>query len=236
MLFPDGDAIGSRFRVGSEADEPWFEVVGLVGNTLNNGLDQPVFPEVFANHRQVPGWSNQMMMLVQTSVEPYSVLGAIRSVVRSIDADQPVYQIRTVEEALAANTAPRRIAANVLTVFAVFALILAAVGIFGVVAFAVGARTREIGLRVALGAGGRQVQAMMIRQALVPVVIGAIIGLGGALALSRVMTGLLFEVSGTDPLTLILVTALFGGVALVASYVPALRASRLDPVEALRVD
>lgn len=236
LLFPDRDAIGERFRVGQEEAAPWFEVVGVVGNTLNNGLDQSTFPEVFANHRQVPGWSNQMFLLLRTSVDPYSVLPAVRSVVRSIDADQPIYQIRTIEEALALTTAPRRIAANVLTVFAAFALILAAVGIFGVVAFAVSARTREIGLRVALGAGGGQVRALMVRQALVPVVIGSVIGLGGALALSRVMNGLLFEVRGTDPLTLIAVTILFGLVALVASYIPAVRASRLDPVEALRVD
>ncbi len=236
MLFPEGSAIWSRFRVGPEPDDPWFEVVGIAGNTLNNGLDQPTFPEVFANHRQVPGWSNQMMLLVRTSVDPYSVLGAVRSVVKSIDADQPLYQIATVEERLALSTSPRRIAANVLTVFAAFALVLAAVGIFGVVALAVGARTREIGLRVALGAGRRQVQAMMVRQALVPVVIGAAIGLGGALALSRVMTGLLFEVSATDPMTLGGVTLLFALVAVVASYLPAVKASRLDPMAALRVD
>ncbi|MDX1395427.1 MAG: ABC transporter permease [Gemmatimonadota bacterium] len=235
-MFPEGDAIGSRLRVGDDDESPWLRVVGVVGNTLNNGLDQPAFPEVFANHRQVPGWSNQLFLLVRTSVEPYGVLPAIRDVVRSIDADQPVYAIRTVEEALAASTAPRRVAANVLTVFAGFALILAAVGIFAVVAFAVGARTREIGLRVALGAGARQVRMLVIRQALVPVVIGTLIGLGSALALSRLMSGLLFEVSGTDPLTLTAVTLVFGVVALVASYVPALRASRLDPVEALRVD
>lgn len=236
LLFPDGNAIGSRVRVGEDADEPWFEVVGIVGNTLNNGLDQVAFPEVFANHRQVSGWSNQMFVLVRTSVEPYSLLPAVRSVVQSIDADQPLYRIQTVSEALAFSVAPRRVAAGALSIFAAFALILAAVGIFAVVSFAVGARTREIGLRVALGAGTGQVRAMMIRQALVPVAIGALVGLGGALALSRLMAGLLFEVRGTDPLTIALVAALFGFVALVASYLPARRASRLDPVEALRLD
>ncbi len=236
MMFPDGEAIGSRFRVGTGADDPWFEVVGVAGNTLNNGLDQPTFPEVFASHRQVPAWSNQMFLLIRTSVEPHSIVAAVRSVVRSIDPDQPVYRIRTVDEALAAGVAPRRIAANVLTVFAAVALVLAAVGIFAVVSLAVGARTREIGLRVALGAGGRQVRSLMIRQALVPVAVGAAIGFGSALALSGVLTGLLFEVSGADPLTLTAVTVLFGLVAFLASYVPALKASRLDPVEALRVE
>ena len=235
-FFPEGDAVGSRFRVGADADDEWFEVVGVVGNTVNNGLDQPTFPEVFANHRQVPGWFNQMFLLVRTSVEPYSVLPAVRAVVRSIDADQPIYRIQTVNEAIAGTVAPRRVAANVLTVFAAFALILAAVGIFAVVSFAVGARTREIGLRVALGADARQVRAMVIRQAMLPVVIGAVIGLGGAIATSRAMEGLLFGVSGTDPVTLVAVTAVFAIVAVVASYIPARRASSLDPVEALRVE
>ena len=135
---------------------------------------------------------------------------------------------------LVLSTAPRRIAAGVLSVFAAFALILAAVGIFSVVSFAVGERTREIGLRIALGAEGGSVRSLMVRQALVPVAVGGVVGLAGAMALGRVMTGLLFGVSGTDPITLVAVAALFGLVAVVASYVPALRASRLDPVQALR--
>jgi len=236
LLFPDGEAVGSRIRIGPAEDGEWLEVIGVVGNTLNNGLDRPTYPELFASHRQVPGLTNQMFLLVRTSVEPYSVLPAVRETVRSMDADQPIYAIQTVAEALAGSVAPRRIAANVLSVFAAFALILAAVGIFAVVSFAVGARTREIGLRVALGAGRREVRLLMIRQALLPVAIGAVLGLGTALALSRLMSGILFEVSATDPATLVAVTLLFGLVALLASWIPAVRASRLDPVEALRVD
>lgn len=236
LLFEGEDPLGQRVRGGSDEDDPWFEVVGVVGNTVNVGPDQPPFPQVFANHRQMPGWSNQMYLLVRTSVEPFSVLPAIRSTVRSLDADQPVYQIRTAAQTLALSVAPRRIAANVLGIFATFALLLAAVGIFAVVSFSVGERTREIGLRVALGAGGHQVRSLIVRQALVPVLIGAILGLGAAVALGGLMGRLLFEVSGTDPLTLASVTALFGLVAFAASYIPALRASRLDPMEALRYD
>ena len=135
---------------------------------------------------------------------------------------------------LALDTAPRRIAAGVLSVFAGFALLLAAVGIFSVVSFAVGERTKEIGLRVALGAERGSVRSLMVRQALVPVALGAMLGLAGAIALGRVMTGLLFGVSGTDPITIVSVAAVFGLVAVFASYVPAFRASRLDPVQALR--
>jgi ABC-type antimicrobial peptide transport system permease subunit len=175
-----------------------------------------------------------MFLLVRTGVEPLGVIPAVRDVVRALDADQPIYRVRTVSDVLVLSTAPRRIAARILSVFAAFALTLAAVGIFGVVSFAVGERTREIGLRVALGAEGGQVRSLMVRQAMVPVAIGAVLGLMGAVALGRVMTGLLFGVSGTDPTTLAAVAVLFGGVALLASYLPAQRACRLNPVQALR--
>jgi putative ABC transport system permease protein len=234
LLFAGRDPIGSRIRVGADGDDPWFEVVGVVGNTTNQGIAQVSAPEVFANHRQVPGWSNQMFLLVRTAVEPLSIIPQVREVVRALDPDQPVYRIRTVGDVLALDTAPRRIAARVLSVFAGFALLLAAVGIFSVVSFAVGERTKEIGLRVALGAERGSVRSLMVRQALVPVALGAMLGLAGAIALGRVMTGLLFGVSGTDPVTIVSVAVMFGLVAVIASYVPAFRASRLDPVQALR--
>ncbi len=236
LLFEGQDPIGKRVRGGVDEDSPWFQVVGVAGNTVNVGPDQPPMAQVFLNHRQVPEWSNQMFLLVRTSVDPYSVVPAIRSTVRGIDADQPVYRIQTAEETLARSTASRRIAATVLSIFAAFALTLAAVGIFAVVSFSVGERTREIGLRMALGAEASQVRRLMIRQALMPVVIGGVVGLGVALLLGRLMGQLLFEVTGTDPVTLLTVTALLATVALVASYLPAMRASRLDPIEALRYD
>ena len=233
-LFGDREALGARFQPGTDPEAPVFEVVGIVGDARNNGVDQPTTPEVWANHRQMPGWSNQMFLILETEVEPYSVVPAVRAAVQSLDRDQPVYRIQTVEEALAAGTVSRRIATRVMSVFAGFALILAAVGIFSVVAFAVGERTREIGLRVALGAETRQVRYLVIRQALLPVLLGAILGLGATLALGRLMSGLLFGVSGSDPLTLTAVTGVFGLIALAASYLPSLRATRLDPVTALR--
>jgi putative ABC transport system permease protein len=232
LLFPGTGAVGQRIVV--EGDP--LDVIGVVGNTLNQGIDSAPFPEVFANHRQVPGWSNQLFVLVRASVDPTSVLPAVRAEIRELDPDQPVYAIRTADEALAQATAPRRIAANVLAVFAGFALILAAVGIFSVVSFTVADRTREIGLRVALGAEGDQVQWLMVKQALVPVIIGAVFGLGGAIALGKAIEGLLFEVSGTDLGTLGVVLAILVCAAVLASYLPARRASRLDPVQALRQD
>ena len=235
-LFAGRDAIGSRIRAGADEDDPWFEVVGVVGNTINRGFDADPAPELFANHRQVPEWSNQMFLLVRTDVTPMSVVPAVREAVRAMDSDQPVYRIQTLDDVLVQSTATRRIAAGVLSAFAAFALALAAVGIFAVVSFAVGERTREIGLRVALGARGSQVRTLVVRQALTPVIWGSLIGLAGATALGTAMSSLLFEVRPTDPVTLVSVTALFGLIALIASYVPALRASRLDPVVALNSD
>jgi putative ABC transport system permease protein len=230
LLFPGDDPVGRRLVV--EGDP--LEVVGVVGNAHNQGVDSPPFPEVFANHRQVPAWSNQLFVLVRSTGDPTAALPAIRAEIRDMDPDQPIYAIRMADEALADATAPRRIAADALTAFAMFALLLAAVGIFSVVSFTVADRTREIGLRVALGAGADQVRWLMVRQALVPVVVGALVGLVGAVALGRAVQGLLFEVSGTDVGTLAAVLSILVTAALAASYLPARRASRLDPVTALR--
>jgi putative ABC transport system permease protein len=229
LLFPGTDALGRRMLVGEQP----VEVVGVVANTRNQGIDVDPFPEVFASLRQIPG-ANQLFLLVRTSLDAESLLPAIRTEIREMDPDQPVYAIRTADVVLAQATAPRRIAANVLIVFAGFALVLAVVGIFSVVSFSVADRTREIGVRVALGAEGDQVRWLMVRQALVPVVVGAVFGLAGAVAVGRAIEGFLFGVSGTDAVTLSGVVGVMLGAAVLASWLPARRASRLDPVRALR--
>lgn len=230
LLFPGEEPVGRRIVVEGDA----IQVVGVVRNTLNRGIDEPPFPEIFANHRQVPGWANQLFLLVRTGIEPRSVLPAIREEIREMDADQPVYAIRTAGQALDQATASRRIAANVLSAFAAFALVLAAVGVFAVVSFSVSDRTREIGLRVALGAEGDQVRWLVVRQALVPVLFGALLGLAGSVALGKAVEGLLFGVRGTDTATLGSVFVILVATAALAGYLPATRASRLDPVRALR--
>jgi putative ABC transport system permease protein len=171
---------------------------------------------------------------VRTTTDPRTVLPAIRSQVRELDADQPIYAIRTAEEILAGGTAPRRIAAVVLAIFAGFALLLAAVGIYAVVSFSVGARTREIGLRMALGAARADVLRLMVRQAMTPVIVGGFVGMGASVFLGRALQDLLFEVGGNDPLTLGTVALLLTAVAVCASYLPSRRASRLDPARTLR--
>jgi predicted permease len=230
--FPDTDPIGQRIRI--DADAPWMEIVGVTAATQNTGLDREPQPELFGSSVQMGGLSNQMFLVVRTSVAPRSVLPAVREAVVSIDPEQPVYLIRTLEEALAQTQATRRLSMYSLGILALFALLLAAVGIYGVVAYAVSRRTREIGVRMALGAARSQVLGLVVRQALLPVAIGAGVGIAAAVATGRLMSSLLFGVSGGDPVTLIASAAVLGTAALLASWLPARRAVALDPVQALR--
>jgi putative ABC transport system permease protein len=228
--FAGSDPVGQRIRIGDRT----IEIVGVVGTVKNVGLDRPAEPEIFASVRQSAGMDNQLFLIVRSAVEPRDLLPAIRREVRAMDAEQPIYAIQTVAEAFAAASGPRRAATMMLTTFATFALILAAVGIYGVVSYSVSERTREIGLRMALGAQRSQVRTFVVRQAMLPVLIGGALGLAGAIALGRVMAGILFEVSGNDPATIGVVALVLVLVALAASYVPARRASRLDPLAAIR--
>ncbi len=180
--------------------------------------------------------NNQIFLIVRTAVPAIGIVEDVRAQVAAIDADQPVYGIRTLDQAFADQFAPQRFALLMLSAFAAMALALAAVGIYGVVSYAVSDRTREIGVRIALGAGRREVIGMMVRQALIPVAIGLVVGLGLSIGLGAAMAGILFEANGADPLTLSLVMAALGGVAFLASYLPATRAARVDPMEALRAE
>jgi putative ABC transport system permease protein len=233
-FFGGEDPIGRRFHLGGPEEEgDWIEVVGLVADTRNRGLDVRSQPEIYGSTHQVPG-GNQFFLIVRAAGKPMDLLPSIRQTVATLDPDQPIYAIRTMEEALAASIAPKRIATLALSLFAAFALLLASVGIYSVVAFGVTERTREIGLRMALGAEADSVSRLVVRQALLPVGVGAFFGIGLALLLRGFLQNLLFQISGADPLTFSSVTVLLMGVAVAASYLPARRASRLDPVEALR--
>ena len=237
MYFSGEDPIGRRFKLGGpDSEQPTFAVIGVVRSTNNRGLDVAPQPELFALVRQGDGWNNQLFLTIKTTVPPRNVLSAVRAEVENIDPEQPVYAIQTVEEAFARSVAQRRIAVTALSVFAIFALLLAAVGIFAVVSHGVARRTQEIGVRLALGASHYQVRGLVTRQTLTPVVIGTLLGLGISFGLSSFMTDLLFEVSGTDPWTIFGVTGTLLGAALMASYLPARRASHLDPVLALRYE
>ena len=236
-FFPGEDPIGRRMKLdGADAATSWFEIVGVVGATRNVGLDRDPFPEIFALHDQTGGNANQLFLLLRTDVEPASLLPSVRATVLAMDADQPIYLIRTIEESLHQEILPMRAATLMLAIFAAFALAIAAVGVYSVVSFTVSQRTREIGLRVALGADGAGVRRLVVRQALLPVLAGALAGGAGAFVLGGALQGILFEVGGRDPLTLGAIALILVTVAAAASWIPAWRAARLDPVEALRLD
>jgi putative ABC transport system permease protein len=233
--FGEENPLGERFKMGTpEDDGPWFEIIGVAGDTKNRGLQNPSAPEYYVSLRQANGAFNQLFLLVRTDNEPRGVLGSVREVVDSIDPEQPIYSIATLEENFAAGFAAQRSAMQLLAGFAILALLLAAVGIYGVVSYAVSERTAEIGVRIALGAGQPDVLRLVVRQALVPVVIGAAAGLLMSVGLGIAMSGLLFEVGSVDPVTLLGVVLLLFGIAFGASYLPARRASRIDPLVALR--
>ncbi len=234
---PGEDPVGRRLKIGGPDDQaPWWEIVGVVASTHNRGLDESPFPEVYAVHEQVGGTQNQLFLLLRTEAEPRSLLPSVRGVVAGMDPDQPVYAIRTVDEAFAGAASTRRATTLLLTIFGVFALILAVVGIYAVVSFTVSERTQEIGVRIALGAEGAQVRRLVIRQALVPVLVGAMVGVGLAVPLGMGLQDLLFGIGVADPLTLGSAAAILVGAAILASWIPARRASGMDPVEALRAE
>lgn len=236
-FFAGEDPLGRRVKIGGpDAEAPWFEIVGVVADTRNRGLDQAPAPELFAARAQA-GVGNQLFLAVRTAgSDPRALLPAVREVVREMDPDQPVYAIQTGEEIYRSQAAPRRATATFLTGFALFALLLAAVGIYAVVSYSVASRVREIGIRMALGAEAGRVRRLVVAQALVPVVVGAVVGLGLAVGVGASLEQVLFEVGHIDPLTYGTVTALLLTVALAATWIPALRASRLDPSETLRRD
>ena len=235
-FFQDEDPLGRRFRMGgNDPERPWITVVGVVADTRNRGLDQPTAPEIYGSQEQLGG-PNQFFFVVRTDGEPTAVLPGIREAVAALDPEQPVYATQTGDEVYAAQSAPRRATAALLGVFAFFALTLAAAGIYGVVSYSVAARVREIGVRIALGAQARGVRRLVVRQALVPVVLGLGVGIVLSFGAAAFLQGMLHGVGSGDLLTRALVTVLLLGVAVAASWIPALRASRLDPAVTLRQD
>jgi ABC-type antimicrobial peptide transport system permease subunit len=200
------------------------------------GLDADVNPTLYVPMVQnpYPNALRNVFLVARTSGDPKSLVPGIRSRLRSLDKDIPISQVQTMDEIVSASLAQRRLIMSLLVIFAVLAAVLAAVGIYGVMAYVVAQRTQEIGIRMAMGARAIDVLKMVLREGATLATVGVVIGVGAALALTRVMASLLFEVSPADPITFAGISLLLTFVSLLACYLPARRASRVDPIVALR--
>ncbi|MEK6321131.1 MAG: ABC transporter permease [Acidobacteriota bacterium] len=237
--FWQGSPIGRRVNPGFQTPPVWFTVVGLVEDTKNLGVDKPGGTELYFLQPQTAafGVSTRMSFVVRTEgASAATVASGIRSVVSELDPSVPIFQLQTMSDIVADSLVRPRFLSLLLGAFSVIALLLAAIGIYGVMAYSVAQRTQEIGVRVALGATTRNVLAMVVGEGLRMTVVGLAVGLTGALLLTRVMASLLFEVSATDPLTFVMVGTGLTVVGLLACFVPARRAARVDPMVALRYE
>ena len=231
------DPIGKRIKIGNlDTKSPWFSVKGVVKDSAQASLDRAIRPEIYFALGQMAGRYRRMNLMVRTSVDPKSTVAAIQSAIREIDKDQPVYQIQTIEELIQDSIGTPRFALMILIVFAGLALVLAASGIYGVISYSVTQRTQEIGIRMALGARAADVLRLVLSQFMRLTLAGVVLGLVAAYALTRLMTSLLFDVSPTDVTTFLLVSIGLSLVALVACLIPARRATRVDPLVALRYE
>ena len=232
-FLPNEDPIEKRIKLGGrDSTRPWLSIVGVAGDVRDTAIESEARPCVYIPYPQFP--SSGMTLVVRTAVDPTQLIPAIRDEVWAVDKDQPVTDVKTMGEYVADSVSPRRSNAMLLTFFAAVALVLAAVGIYGVIAYSVSQRTQEIGIRLALGARRSDIIRLVVGNGLVLVLTGIVIGLAGAMALTRVLTSLLYGVSATDPVIFAGVSLGLVAVTLLASYIPARRAARVDPMIALR--
>jgi putative ABC transport system permease protein len=233
-FWPGQDPIGKRLKPGSSTSKSqWREVIGIVKDVRQNDLIAPPKMQMYFTYRQLKDIAANALV-VRTTIEPMSLAGSVRNAIWSVDKDQTVADIDTMDHIVAAAVARQRFSMVLLGVFAALALLLASVGIYGVMSYSVAQRTREIGIRMALGARRADVLQLTVRQGLKLVGAGMILGLGAAFLLTRVMATLLYGISATDPMTFIGISVVLLAVAILASYVPALRATKVDPITALR--
>jgi len=230
QVFPNEEALGKRLVMsfGNQV----FEIIGIVGDVRHRGLEFQPGPIMYWPTQQIGGTN----LVIRTQGDPRSIASAVRREVQGIDPDQPVAVVRTMEDWVDSSVAAPRYRTTLLGLFALVALVLACTGIYGVMSYSVTQRTHEIGVRMALGARQVDVLTLVVRQGMTLVVIGVLLGLAGAFTLSRVLSSLLFEVTAKDPATYAVVAVLLALVALLACYLPARRATRVDPLVALRYE
>jgi putative ABC transport system permease protein len=231
--FPDTEALGKKIQVILGKDQPR-EIIGIAGDVKHRGLDKAAVPEMYFPYLQMPPVESELM--VRTLSDPAGLVAALKNEVWAMDKDQPIARISTLENLMSGLIAQRQFNTLLLAAFALAALALATIGIYGVVSYAVTQRTHEIGIRMALGAEPRNVLMFMVGQGMRWVLTGVVIGLGAALALTRLMTSLLYGLKATDPATFIGLTLLLVAVAFLACYLPARGATQVDPLSALRHD
>jgi putative ABC transport system permease protein len=235
LQFPNQDPIGKHIQLGGRhEDKPWLTIVGIVGDVRQYGLDRPSSMEAYIVQAQDTSFG--YTMVVRTTPDPRRIMRAVREAYLSVDRTQPVYNVQPMEDYLAASLAQRSFTMALIALFGGLALLLAAVGIYGVISYAVTMRTREVGIRMALGAQRRDVLAMVLRQGGALAAMGLAAGFAASLALTRFLATLLFEVRPADLAVSLGVAALLAAVALAASYIPAWRAARVDPMTALHYE
>jgi putative ABC transport system permease protein len=232
IYFPNEDPLGKRITF--DDGESWISIVGIIGDVKQLGLDSAAKPEVYFPYLQAP--SPSMSIVVRTSSDPLSLAASVKRQIQTLDRDLPIDDAKTMQQLLAESNSGRRFNMLLLTVFALVALVLAIVGIYGVMSYTVTQRTHEIGIRVAIGAQSRDVFRMVIGQGMRLAIIGVAFGLVGAFGLTRLMTSMLFGVEPTDPATFVIIGVLLTVVALVACYIPGRRATKVNPLVALRYE
>jgi putative ABC transport system permease protein len=236
-FFPNEDPIGKRFRPSAssgEGEPEMREIIGIVGD-VKTSLPTEAQPKFYAPYAQLP-ITNSLTLALRTDSDPRSLISAARADVKSLDKELPVFEIKTLDQHFNAAVAPPRFHALLLTIFASVALILTMIGLYGVMAYAIVQRTHEIGIRMTLGAQARDVLWLVIGQGMGLTLVGMVIGLGCALALTRLLKSLLFDVDATDPMTFTMIALLLTFVALLACWIPAHRATKVDPRVALRAE
>jgi putative ABC transport system permease protein len=235
--WPGRDPLGHTIRLLADS-APWMTIVGVVGDVRHGGYQEEAPPTMYIPHEQAGitayYWPPSMSLLLRTDGDPSSLVPAVRRLLREIDPALPLARVATMESLVSASVASRRFATQLLAGFAALALFLAAIGIYGVIAWGVTQRRFELGLRMALGATGPRVARLIVSEGLALTATGLVLGVAGGMVVLRLARAMLVDVSVADPITLVVVIALLGAVAVLASWLPARRATRVEPTVALR--